>query len=142
MQYSKQRRRVGMVVIRYLSLFTAVALCAALFAQISVLNPFATHAKFSVDSEADTSQTAHPELLHPRLSLSSAVATIEPDTTAPRYSLVDINFYSFPFTQQDVAAARRGKIDLLNSRWHATASTNPKSADFNGGAWASIQITL
>ena len=116
-------------------------LAPVLFAQTSRSNPYATQAKFSVDSEADPS-SRHPELLHPRLSLSSAVATMARSSSQPKESNIEIVFYSFPFTERDIAAARKGDIAFLDKRWQATQSTNSKSPEYNGGGRAVVKLTL
>jgi hypothetical protein len=116
-------------------------LAPILFAQTSRPNPYATHATFSVDSEADPS-SRHPELLHPRLSLSSAVATMEHSSRQAKGWEIQIGFYSFPFTERDIGAARRGDIASLDKRWQATQSTNSKSPEYNGGGRALVKLTL
>lgn len=118
-----------------------ILLFAVVFAQPTSPNPFATHAKLAADSEADPS-TQQPELLHPRLSLSSAVATIAPSQSEPKGSEIRIVFYSFPFNQHDISAARKGEIALLDKRWQATQSRTLKSPDFNGGGRATLELTL
>jgi hypothetical protein len=50
---------------------------------------------------------------------------------------MEINFYSFSFTRQDVAAARSGNTELLDKKWKAM--DDPQA--FNQG-WASIQLAL
>src|SRR5579859_2080881 len=102
------------------------SLFSVVFAQPTSQNPFATHAKFSADSEADPS-TQQPELLHPRLSLSSAVATIARSQSEPKGSEITIVFYSFPFNERDISAARRGETSFLDKRWQATQSHTLKS---------------
>ena len=98
-------------------------------------SPFDTHAKFSLDNSAAEGKCCLPA--HLTSSLSSAVATIEPPKGPMRYSWVEINFYSFSFTRQDVAAARSGNTELLNKKWKAM--DDPQA--FNQG-WASIQLAL
>jgi hypothetical protein len=98
-------------------------------------SPFDTHAKFSLDNGAAEGKCCLPA--HLTSSLSSAVATIEPPKGPMRYSWVEINFYSFSFTRQDVAAARSGNTELLNKKWKAM--DDPQA--FNQG-WASIQLAL
>lgn len=116
-------------------------LAPVLFAQTNRTNPYATHATFSVNSEADPS-SRQPELLHPRLSLSSAVATVTRSSSQAKESEIEIVFYSFPFTERDIAAARRGDIAFLDKRFQATQSTNLKSPEFNGGGRAVVKLTL
>ena len=123
------------------SLFCAILLFSVVFAQPTSPNPFAAHAKFSADSEADPS-TQQPELLHPRLSLSSAVATIAPPQSEPKGSEISIVFYSFPFNEHDVSAARRGETALLDKRSQATQSHTLKSPEFNGGGRATVDLVL
>ena len=129
-------------------LFTLILSRSLLLAQSIDPNPFATQAKFSVDSESVTSTTVPdllrkpPELLHPRLALCSVAGTTEPDSADPKHSLVKLTFYGFPFTPADRAAARRGNIEYLEKKFHAIQSTNLKSADFNGGGWTSVQLTV
>lgn len=121
--------------------FCAVLLFSVVFAQPTSQNPFATHAKFSADSEADPS-TQQPELLHPRLSLSSAVATIARSQSEPKGSEITIVFYSFPFNERDISAARRGETAFLDKRWQATQSHTLKSPEFNGGGRATVELSL
>ena len=124
-----------------LSPFCVVLLFSVVFAQSTSPNPFATHATFSADSEADPS-TQRPELLHPRLSLTRAVATISRSQTEPRDSDITIVFYSFPFNEHDVSAARKGEATFLDKRWQATQSHTLKSPEFNGGGRATVDLIL
>lgn len=71
---------------------------------------FNTNAKFSVDNTV--------------MSLSSAVATIEPRPNAPGYSWLRISFYSFPLTAEDVAGAVNGNTESMDKRWEKKAN-NP-----------------
>jgi hypothetical protein len=125
---------------RFLSLLLLL-LAPVLFAQTSRPNPYAARGTFSVDDEADPS-SRQPELLHPRLSLSNAVATVARSSSQPKESNIEIVFYSFPFTERDIAAARRGDIAFLDKRWKATQSTNLKSPEINGGGRAVVKLTL
>ncbi len=146
-------------------LTTAVMLCAALAAPGADPMPFATDAKFSFD---DDDAGVQKELQHRRFSLSSVVAIIEPPSGPMKYRWVEINFYSFPFTREDVAAARNGNTEPIRRKWEAMgANSNPfteedcaaarkgnrealdrkskamlkKAEEFNRG-WASIQLTV
>jgi hypothetical protein len=130
-------------------LFIGIAFSAAESAKPSASNPFATDARFAVDSEADPSRSAipdmlyHPERLHPRLSLSSVVATTTPADSGPNDSLVEITFYSFAFTQGDMAIARKGDTQPLFKKSDAIQNKNAKSGkSYNGGGWAIVQLTL
>src|SRR6266849_9908130 len=101
----------------------AVMICAAVPAPGSNARPFATAAKFSVD---DDNSDVQPQIRHRRLALSSAVATIEPPSGPMKYRWVEINFYSFPFTREDVAAARNGNTEPIHRKWEAMgANSNP-----------------
>jgi len=53
-----------------------------------------------------------------------------------------IVFYSFPFNQHDVSAARRGETALLDKRWQATQSHTLKSPEYNGGGRATVELLL
>ena|SRR5450432_2670979 len=90
---------------RHLYLPVAVMLCVALSAQTTATNAFATEAKFSFDSD---DASVPKEAQHRRLSLSSAVAIIGAPSGPMNYSWLAITFDSFPFTQQDIDAARKG----------------------------------
>lgn len=72
---------------------------------------FRTTAKFSVDPTA--------------MTLSSAVAIIEPRRGAPGYSWLRVTFYSFPVMPDDVAAVTAGDIESLEKKWNQMAR-NPK----------------
>jgi hypothetical protein len=103
---------------RYLWFFAALVLCAAapvLSGPSSVdPNSFHTNAKFSVDNEA--------------MSLSTAVATIEPRPGAPGYSWLRIYFYSFPVATDDMPAVMRGDASSMDRKWNKKAS-NPNDYD-------------
>ena len=103
---------------RYSWLLVAVMFCAALPAQVSDSNPFATNAKFSFD---DDDANVPKEVQHRRLSLSSAVAIIGPPSGPMNYSWIEINFYSFPFTPQDFQAARKGDKEGLDRKANEVA---------------------
>lgn len=62
------------------------------------------------------------------LSLSSAVATIEPRPNAPGYRWLRVHFYAVPLTPADAAAATKGNIDALERQWKNKAG-NP--AEYN-----------
>ena len=113
---------------RYVWLLIAVLYCmiGGAVANPGNLDPgtFSTKAKFSVD------QTA--------MSLSSAVATIEPRTGAPGYSWVRIHFYSFPLTAEDVAGAMNGDISSMEKKWNKMASNPPEYNKSN----AVLQLTV
>jgi len=98
-------------------------------------NPFATNAKFSVDNRDAEGKCCLPA--HIASSLSSAVATIGPPRGPMRYSWLEISFYAFSFTQEDIAAARSGNIEPLEKKWKAI--DDPQA--FNQG-WASIRLAL
>ena len=72
--------------VRYLLFFTALVLCAgaSVYSRPAAFDPnsFHTDAKFSVNDVA--------------MSLSTAIATVEPRRGAPGYSWLRITFYSFP----------------------------------------------
>src|SRR5258707_5247015 len=98
---------------RGLRLFTALMLgtVGTAFADPAPLAPaaFATKATFSVDATA--------------LSLSHAIATIEPRAGAPGYSWLRIYFYAFAPMADDVAAAREGSVAAMERRWQLLAAT-------------------
>ena len=77
-------------------------------------NSFHTNANFSVDNNA--------------MSLSTAVATIEPRLGAPGYSWLRIYFYSFPVAADDMAGIMKGDAGSMDKKWNSKAS-NPK--DYN-----------
>ena len=103
---------------RYLWFLTALVLCVAgrgLSGPVS-LDPssFHTNANFSVDDTA--------------ISLSTAIATIEPRLGAPGYSWLRIYFYSFPVAADDMAGVMKGDTSSMDKKWNSKAS-NPK--DYN-----------
>lgn len=100
-------------------------------------SPSITDARFTVDSEADP-LSAPPGQLHPRLSLCSVVATIEPDKFDAKYSTVELTFFSFPLAPEDVAAARKGDIAPLFQKSDALQNKNHKP----GVGWAIVQLTV
>jgi hypothetical protein len=113
---------------RYLSIFSALVLCLAgpaLSGPASVdPNSFHTQANFSVDNDA--------------MSLTTAVATIEPRLGAPGYSWVRIYFYSFPVAADDMAGVLNGDTGSMDKKWNQKAS-NPK--DYNNSR-AVIQLSV
>jgi len=46
-----------------------------------------------------------------------------------KYRWVEITFYSFPFTQKDVAAARQGNIEPMEKKWRALGESNNPFTD-------------
>jgi hypothetical protein len=87
-------------------------------------NSFRTRANFSVDNNA--------------MSLSTAVATIEPRLGAPGYSWLRITFYSFPVTADDIAGVMKGDTVSMERKRTQKAS-NPK--DYNSSR-AVIQLSV
>ena len=85
---------------------------------------FRTNAKFFVDNRM--------------LSLSSAVATIEPRPNARGISWVRIIFYAFPPTAEDVASVAKGNIESLEKKWSRT-SNNPREYNISH---AEIQLSV
>jgi methylthioribose-1-phosphate isomerase len=59
------------------------------------------------------------------LSLTSAVATIEPRPNAPGYRWLRVHFYAFALSHAEAAAAGKGNIDPLERRWEAMAGNRP-----------------
>jgi hypothetical protein len=113
---------------RHLWVFTALVLCAATSASSRppTVDPssFRTNANFSVDNNA--------------MSLSTAVATIEPRRGAPSYSWLRISFYSFPVSADDLAGIMQGDTASMDRKWQKKAS-NPK--DYNN-SYAFIQLSV
>jgi hypothetical protein len=95
----------------------AVTFCAILLAQTATPNPFATHAHFSIDNNEYEGKCCVPA--HLSSPLSSVVAAIEAPSGPMGYSWMEIDFYSFRFTQQDIAAARRGDLESIHKKWEA-----------------------
>jgi hypothetical protein len=85
---------------------------------------FNTHATFSVDRQS--------------MSLTTAIATIEPSRMAPGYSWLRVYFYSFAPTADDVAEAMRGSVASMDRRWQSTSS-NP--SEYNASR-AVLQLTV
>ena len=67
---------------------------------------------------------AHFSAGHTQLSLSTAVATIQPRPGTPGYSWLRVSFYAFPLTAEDVGSVTQGRTDILEARWRRTSS-NP-----------------
>lgn len=113
---------------RYLWIFTPLVLCLAgpvLSGPVSIdPNSFHTQANFSVGNDA--------------MSLTTAVATIEPRLGAPGYSWVRIYFYSFPVAEDDMAGIVKGDTASMDKKWNSKAS-NPK--DYNASR-AVIQLSV
>jgi hypothetical protein len=98
---------------------------AALSGPVSVdPNSFRTTANFSVDDNA--------------MSLSTAVATIQPRLGAAGYSWLRISFYSFPVAAEDIAGILKGDTGSMDKKWNKKAS-NPK--DYNQ-SYAFIQLSV
>lgn len=117
------------------------SLCCAHPDATSAGHSFVTDARFSVDSEAEPS-SGRPALLHPRLVLRSVAGTVEPDGADSKDSIVKLTFFGFSFTPTDRSAAQRGDTQYLDKRYRAVQSTNVNSAEYNGGGWARIQLTV
>jgi len=113
---------------RYLWIFSVLVLClsAPALSGPAPTDPtsFQTHANFSVDNDA--------------MSLTTAVATIEPRLGAPGYSWVRIYFYSFPVAADDMAGIMKGSAASMDKKWNGKAS-NPK--DYNASR-AVIQLSV
>ena len=113
---------------RHLWIFSAFILCVAgpALSGSAPIDPnsFHTHANFSVDNDA--------------MSLSTAVATIEPRLGAPGYSWLRIYFYSFPVAADDVASVMKGDTGSMERKRTQKAS-NPK--DYNASR-AVIQLSV
>jgi hypothetical protein len=114
--------------IRYSRVLTALFLCVTI-AGISVaaavdLNSFHTRAMFSVDKTD--------------LSLSTAVATIEPRLGAPGYSWVRINYYTFPVDAEDLAGILKGDTASMDKKW------SKKSSDlkYYNSSYAMLQLSV
>jgi len=113
---------------RFLLFFTALVFCVtgqALSGPASV-DPSSNqkNANFSVDNNS--------------LSLTTAVATIEPRQGAPGYSWLRISFYSFPLTAEDIAALIKGDTASMDRKWSKKAD-NPN--DYNN-SYAVIRLSV
>jgi hypothetical protein len=112
---------------RFLCLAAVVCSTAAVaFGGTSSVGPgsFRTKAQFSVDGTA--------------MSLSTAVATVEPRAGAPGYSWLRIYFYSFPVAPGDVASIVNGNVKPLEKKWEKKAD---RPADYNT-SHAVIQLSM
>ncbi len=94
--------------------FVPLLLCALSCAQDSS-SPFATHAHFSVDNAEYDAKCCIPA--HLSSSLFSVLATIEAPSGPMRYSWLQLDFYSFAFSERDRAAARKGNREFIKSKW-------------------------
>jgi hypothetical protein len=114
--------------VRYLLFLIALVLSAgaSVYSRPAATDPnsFHTDAKFSVNDVA--------------MSLSTAIATVEPRRGAPGYSWLRTTFYSFPPAADDLAAVLKGDTSSMDSKWNKKAS-NPK--DYNTSR-AVIQFTV
>ena len=72
------------------------------------------------------------------MSLTTAIATIEPSRLAPGYSWLRIYFYSFPPSADDIAEATRGSVASMDRKWQSKSS-NP--SEYNSSR-AVLQLTL
>lgn len=115
---------------RYLCIFTVLVLCVAgtaLSGPASVdPNSFHTRAIFSVDNDA--------------MSLTTAVATIEPRLGAPGYSWLRIWFYSFPVAEDDIAYILKGDTTSMDKKRYKMAS-NTKDYN-NGNAFLQLSVDM
>jgi hypothetical protein len=113
---------------RYLCVFVVLVMCviAPTVSGPAPVDPnsFLTKASFSVDNNA--------------MSLSTAVATIEPRLGAPGYSWLRISFYSFPVTADDITGVIKGDTGSMDKKWNLKAN-NPK--DYNS-SYAVIQLSV
>ena len=113
---------------RYLMFFTVLVFGVtgpALSGPASVdPNSFHTNANFSVDNNA--------------MSLSTAIATIEPRLGAPEYSWLRISFYSFPMTGEDIAKIVKGDTSSMDKKRNKMAGN---SRD-NNNSYAFIQLSV
>jgi hypothetical protein len=87
-------------------------------------NSFHTNANFSVDNDA--------------MSLSTAIATIEPRLGAPGYSWLRISFYSFPVAADDIAGILKGDTSSMDKKRNKMAGN---SMD-NNNSYAFIQLSV
>jgi hypothetical protein len=105
------------------AIFSTAGLALAASARLDS-STFTTNATFSVDKDA--------------MSLSTAVATLEPRLGAPGYSWLKIHFYSFPLAAEDIAGALKGSVASMDKKVNVKAS-NP--ADYNHSN-ATIQLAV
>jgi hypothetical protein len=66
---------------------------------------YGSTARFSVDGSTSTASTT--------------VTVIQPRPGAPGYSWLRIYFYSSPLTADDLASARKGRVDEIKAKWGA-----------------------
>lgn len=85
---------------------------------------FQTAAKFSVDKDG--------------MSLTTAVATIEPRLGAPGYFWLRINFYSFPVATEDIPGILAGDTRSMDKKWGRKSSN---LSDYNHSN-ASILLSM
>jgi hypothetical protein len=108
--------------------FGILVLCLAVpaFSGPASVDPssFHTNANFSVENNA--------------MSLTTAVATIEPRLGVPGYSWLRIYFYSFPVAADDIAGITKGDTGSMDKKWNSKAG-NPK--DYNSSR-AVIQLSV
>ena len=72
------------------------------------------------------------------MSLSTAIATIEPRLGAPGYSWLRISFYSFPVAADDIAGIVKGDTSSMDKKRSKMAGN---SKDYNN-AYAFIQLSV
>lgn len=110
---------------RYFLIFAAVAfiLTSTTSAASASLNvhAFRTNAHFAVDRSG--------------MTLSTAVATIEPRAGAPGYSWLRIAFYSFPPNAQDISEIERGDLHSMNERRTHSNADIQLTEDKNDRVW-------
>jgi hypothetical protein len=113
---------------RFPLFITALVFCVtgpALSGPASVdQNSTQKNANFSVDNNA--------------LSLTTAVATIEPRPGAPGYSWLRISFYSFALASDDIASLIKGDTGSMDRKWNKKAG-NPD--DYNS-SYAVIRLSV
>ena len=113
---------------RSLGILTALFLCVAgpTLSGPTAIDPnsFHTSASFSVDGNA--------------MSLSTAVATIEPRLGAPGYSWLRISFYSFPVAAEDIPPVMKGDVSSMDKK-RTNKASNPK--DYNS-SYAFLQLSV
>jgi hypothetical protein len=85
---------------------------------VTLLQAAVTPASFTTKARFSSGATS--------LSLSTAVATIEPRLAAPGYRWLRVHFYAFPLTPADVAAVTKGNIEPLDRRWKSNAGNPAK----------------
>jgi hypothetical protein len=100
----------------------AIALAGS---SLSTPDSFSTTAKFAVNQD--------------HLSLSSAIATIEPRPGAPGYSWVQINFYSFPPAADDLPGIAKGNVASMDRKWEKLSDRHDNSYNVSN---AVIQLSV